>query len=97
MDFHPIEFFRRQLSGLRKYLLWNSQLADVVQHRGGAQRVQFRLAQPQILPELHRAGPQSPRYVFSQPPSDPDRFDKTGTSNTRVAGPRLRIAIRTPD
>ena len=39
MDLHLLELFRGQAAGLGDDVLGHGQLADVVQQRGGAQRV----------------------------------------------------------
>ena len=64
MDFHLVEFFRRQFAGLRNNVLWHRQLSDIVQDRCRAQCFRFVLAQTQFLREFHGVHPH-PLQVFA--------------------------------
>src|SRR5438445_1404664 len=45
MDLHLLEFFGRELTGLRNDVLWYGQLADVVENGSGAQSFSFVFAE----------------------------------------------------
>ncbi len=64
MDFHLLEFFRRQFPRLRNNVLRHGQLSNVVQHRGGAQRFGLVFAQAQFLRQFHGVDPH-PLQVFA--------------------------------
>ncbi len=49
MDFHLVELFASQLSGLRDDVLRNAELADVVKQSGGSQRLDFGGRQAKAL------------------------------------------------
>jgi len=53
MDFHLLEFFGRQFSGLRNDVLRNGQFTNVMQKRGGAQSLSFVGSQAQIFGKFH--------------------------------------------
>ena len=54
MNLHLLEFFAGQLAGLRDDVLRHGEFADVVQQRGGAQRLQLRFVQAQFLAHFDR-------------------------------------------
>ena len=65
MDFHLLEFLRRQFTGFGDDVLRHGQLPDVMQQRGGSEGVQLFFGKAHLLADLDRIMLHPPEMLVS--------------------------------